>query len=384
MGQRLYFDNAATTYPKPEDVYIAMNDAARCIGVNAGRGSYEEAKCAATRIEDTRGLVRHFIQGKSEAKVVFTASATIAMNLIIGGIQWKESDVVYLSPFEHNAVARTIYAYQKQYGFTVLELPLDEEKLELQLKDIPYLFAKKKPDYVFMSHVSNVTGYILPIEEVSAFAKQAGAMVIIDASQSCGLLPIDVRTGDMDFIVFAGHKTMYGPFGVAGYVNNTGISLHLVLYGGTGTDSLNLDMPEGVESLEPGSPNIIAIEGLNAGLCYLAEHPEVEQQERELTRYLVEQMADISHIHLYLPSDRNRHISMVAFNIDGYKSDEVGMLLDQDYGIAVRTGYHCAPLIHKYLKDKDSLGVVRASIGCFTTKEDVDAFVEAVKELAEE
>lgn len=384
MKAGLYFDNAATTYPKPEDVYQAMDETARWMGVNAGRGGYEAARQASRLIEDTRALVLQYIKTQPDAQVVFTASATLAMNLVIGGIEWKDSDVVYVSPFEHNAVARTLYAYQKKFGFMVLELPIDEDRLQLDLNQIQYAFTKNPPDYVFMSHVSNVTGYILEMEEVGSLAHEKGAKVIVDASQSCGLLPIDVRNGTIDIVVFAGHKTMYGPFGIGGYVNHTDVSLQPLLYGGTGTDSLNLDMPQGTSGLEPGSPNIVAISGLRAGLLYLQEHTQLEQKERELTQYLVSRMERVPYVHLYLPSDRNRHISMVAFNIEGYKSDEVGMILDQDYGIAVRTGYHCAPFIHKYLKDKESLGVVRASIGCFTTKEDVDVLVNAVKEIAEE
>ena len=384
MKAGLYFDNAATTYPKPEDVYQAMDETARWMGVNAGRGGYEAARQASQLIEDTRALVLQYIKTQLDAQVVFTASATLAMNLVIGGMEWKDSDVVYVSSFEHNAVARTLYAYQKKCGFTVLELPIDEERLQLDLNQIRYAFTKNPPDYVFMSHVSNVTGYILEMEEVGSLAHEKGAKVIVDASQSCGLLPIDVRNGTIDIVVFAGHKTMYGPFGIGGYVNHTGVSLQPLLYGGTGTDSLNLDMPQGISRLEPGSPNIVAISGLRAGLLYLQEHTQLEQKERELTQYLVSCMEHVPYVHLYLPSDRSRHISMVAFNIEGYKSDEVGMILDQDYGIAVRTGYHCAPFIHKYLKDKESLGVVRASIGCFTTKEDVDVLVNAVKEIAEE
>ena len=384
MNTRLYFDNAATTYPKPEDVYQAMDETARMLGVNAGRGGYETARQASVLIGNTRELILDCIRAQSGAQVVFTASATLALNLVIGGIEWKDSDVVYVSPFEHNAVARTLHAYQKKFGFTVLELPIDEERLQLDLMKMEYVFTKNPPDYVFISHVSNVTGYILEIEEVSELARSYNSKIVVDASQSCGLLPIDIRNGNVDIVVFAGHKTMYGPFGIAGYVNNTGLCLQPLLFGGTGTDSLNLNMPQGISGLEPGSPNIIAVSGLRAGITYLKEHANVEQQERELTRYLVSELEKVPYIRLYLPADQTRHISMVAFNIEGYKSDEVGMILDQDYGIAVRTGYHCAPFIHRYLKDKESLGVVRASMGCFTTKEDVDVLVEAVKEIAEE
>ena len=216
MKAGLYFDNAATTYPKPEDVYQAMDETARWMGVNAGRGGYEAARQASQLIEDTRALVLQYIKAQANAQVVFTASATLAMNLVIGGMEWKNSEVVYVSPFEHNAVARTLYAYQKKFGFTILELPINEDRLQLDLNQIQYAFTKNPPNYVFMSHVSNVTGYILEMEEVGSLAHEKGAKVIVDASQSCGLLPIDVRNGMIDIVVFAGHKTMYGPFGIGG------------------------------------------------------------------------------------------------------------------------------------------------------------------------
>ena len=208
MNVRRYFDNAATTYPKPEDVYQAMDETARLLGVNAGRGGYENARQASRLIEATKQQVLQFVEAQTEAKVVFTASATLAMNLVIGGIEWKDSDVVYISPFEHNAVARTLHAYQKKWGFSILELPISEERLQIDLDKTEYAFVKNPPAYIFMSHVSNVTGYILEIEEVSRMARSHGAKIVVDASQSCGLLPIDVRNGDIDIVVFAGHTTM--------------------------------------------------------------------------------------------------------------------------------------------------------------------------------
>ena len=202
----IYLDNAATTYPKPEEVYIALDKANRN-AFNTGRGSYKCAREASEIKEAVRNKILNINKIKN-AKVVYTNSATTSLNDLIFGINIKENDYIYISPFEHNAVARTLHAYQKKWGFSILELPISEERLQIDLDKTEYAFVKNPPAYIFMSHVSNVTGYILEIEEVSRMARSHGAKIVVDASQSCGLLPIDVRNGDIDIVVFAGHKTM--------------------------------------------------------------------------------------------------------------------------------------------------------------------------------
>ena len=245
---------------------------------------------------------------------------------------------------------------------------------------------REKPDLVVMSHVSNVTGYILPVEEIAASAKEYEAIVVVDGAQALGLVPISLKNSPIDFYVFAGHKTLYGPFGIGGFIYHSKYRLKHMIARGTGSDSLNLEMPEeGTVGYEPGSPNIVAIAGLHASLeermTYLKENADYFlDREKEMTEYLIRQLKKIFGVTLYLPEHLENHAGIVSFNVEGYQAGEVGMILDQDYHVAVRTGYQCAPLIHsKYLGSESYLGVVRASIGRFTTKEEIDVLVDAVR-----
>lgn len=388
MEKCIYLDNAATTFPKPEAVYQAMDDANRHYAVNAGRGSYALASHAAAVIAETRTLLKQISGANETMKAVLMSSATIACNQLLGGIDWKSEDTVYVSPFEHNAVMRVLALQQEKYHFSIEELALDEESLLLDLEKIQFQFLRKKPSVVVMSHVSNVTGYILPVEQVAALAKEYGALMVVDGAQGLGLVPVCLCETDIDAYVFAGHKTLYGPFGTGGFLIRESICeagrVKPVLAGGTGSDSLNLKMPQtGELAFEPGSPNIVAIAGLRAALQELCsrKNESLFTQERRLTEYLIEKLSNIPEVKLYLPADKERHVGIVSFSMEGYQASDVGMILDQDYRIAVRTGYQCAPLIHKYLRDESSGGVVRVGISRYTTMEELDALVDAVRDM---
>lgn len=386
MKKTIYFDNAATTYPKPECVYREMDRAGRHLAVNAGRGSYGLAQKAAKIIEDTRDEIKKIADAGEEAEVVLTHSATLACNQVLGGLQWKKEDVVYVSPYEHNAVVRVLYRLQKQIGFRVEELAVNTVTLSMDVDKIKFQFGANPPATVIMSHVSNVTGYILPFPEIAEMAKSYGACVIIDGSQALGLVPVSLRQKGADFYIFAGHKTLYGPLGIGGYINNSSYHLESVLAGGTGSDSLNPEMPiDTVAGYEPGSPNVIAAAGLLASLQEILMQPQggYLKIEQKLRRYLIEGLKGISGVVQYPETglEWNQSVGILAFNVDGYKAQDIGMILDEDYGIAVRTGYHCAPLIHKYLKDEIYTGVVRVSLGRFNTKEEAALLLEAIEEI---
>lgn len=377
----IYLDQAATTYPKCEEVYREMDRVNRTLAVNAGRGSYTLAKEATKLIDETRQKLLSLINAQQVAEVVITASATIALNEIIGGIAWEQGDIVYVSPYEHNAVARPLEYMRQRYGIEIRQLPLEENSQKIDVQRTGYLFGRERPKAVFVTHVSNVTGYILPIEEICKMAKETDAITVVDASQSLGLLDIDLTKVQADFLAFAGHKNLYGPFGCGGMYIRNGVDLNIYLAGGTGSDSLNLAMPKRRPGrYEPASPNIIAIAGLNKALD--TRDIEMFGHEKELSNYLIQSLEQIDGVRLYLPP-QEEHIGIVAFNIEGYQASDVGMILDEDYQIAVRTGYHCAPFVHEHLKDRAYAGVVRASIGRATTKEEIDRLVEAVRELRE-
>ena len=382
----IYLDNAATTYPKPEEVYKAMDFVNRNLAMNPGRGGYSKAKEAENIIDETRNKLLKLAGGSDDYNVILTPSATIALNEVIMGLSFREGENVYVSAFEHNAVMRTLYAAEKIYGFNIVELPLNED-LTIDIEKTKYMFSKDIPGKVFACHVSNVTGYVLPVNEVANLAKEYEATVVVDASQSLGLVPMDLKQAHIDYMIFAGHKTLYGPLGIGGFFIKCGNNLKKYISGGTGTDSLNLEMPDkGIKGYEPASFNVVAAAGLNAALDEIKDNEAVETlflREKELGNYLVKELKKIHNVKLYVTGEVNC-VGIVPFNIEGYKASETGMVLDEDYDVAVRTGYHCAPLIHKYLKDTDYLGVVRASIGRFTTKEEIDDFVKAVRDIAEE
>ena len=381
----IYFDNAATTYPKPDSVYEQMDKVNRSLAFNAGRGSYALAQQSAVIIDNLRKELLRIVNAVNVAEVVLSASATFALNQIIGGLDIRPEQYIYISPYEHNAVVRTLYnqkIFRDGNNSHIIVMPLltngsiGEERLL-------YEFSVHAPSFVFMSHVSNVTGYILPVERIAAAAKEYGATVVVDGSQALGLVPFDMAAADVDFYVFAGHKTPYGPFGIGGFYMRNGMKLDTFIAGGTGSDSLNVRMPEaGASRYEPASPNVVAAAGLLAAVRELTADEIIRrlEHEKKLTKYLADSMKNIHGIKLYLPPEES-HVGIIAFNLAGYKASDIGMILDEDYNIAVRTGYHCAPLVHEYLDDREYLGVVRASISMFTGFDDADALVRALGEI---
>lgn len=381
MDKCIYLDNASTTFPKPEAIYKKMDLVNRTLAVNAGRASYRLAREATELIDDTKIKLLDLIDAKENDCVIFTPSVTIALNQILQGIKYSSSSVVYVSPFEHNAVARTLNLLQKRYGFKLIELPLQSESLEIDLDKTKYMFSKNNPSCVCVTALSNVTGYILPAKDIFKEAKKYQAITVLDAAQAMGLIPINFRELETDFVAFAGHKTIYGPFGIGGIIMNKNTALDEVIVGGTGSDSLNLDMPQSYPSkLESASKNIIAVAGLNAALDEI-DIDKSFKYEKELTNYLIDKLDKVPKIKLYLPQDRSKHISIVSFIVNGILSENIGIILDEDFNIAVRTGYHCAPYIHKYLKDKSLLGTVRVSLGRYNNKTDIDEFIKAVSDI---
>lgn len=391
----IYFDNAATTYPKPECVYEQMDMINRSLAFNAGRGSYALAQQSANIIDNLRKELLRMVNASNVAEVVLSSSATFALNQIIGGLGIEKGQYIYISPYEHNAVVRTIYnqrvfrdenrgADREADSFKnhIIVMPLKTDG-SIDMDRLRYEFSVHAPSYIFMTHVSNVTGCILPIEEIAAAAKEYGAVVTVDGSQALGLVPFDMAQPAVDFYVFAGHKTPYGPLGIGGFFIRNGRKLDTFIAGGTGSDSLNVRMPDtGTVRYEPASPNVVAAAGLLAAIKGV-DNTEIKarlEKELSLTHYMVDKLQKLSNVKLYLPS-ADRHVGIVALNVRGYKASEVGMILDADYNIAVRTGYHCAPLVHEFLDDREYLGVVRASLSMFTTTDEIDALCGALGEI---
>mgnify|MGYP000308625090 CR=1 FL=1 len=376
----IYLDNAATTFPKPEEVYQRMDEINRTCGVNAGRGSYKLARQANEIIDDIKQRLLKLVDASSTAKVVLTPSITIALNQILNGIEWKKGDVVYISPYEHNAVARTLEKIKNEWQIVVKLLPLNMESYEIDLNSIENLFVIDKPKCVCCTGVSNVTGYILPTRNIFELAKEVGAITILDSAQSLGLIKQDMK--NIDYLAFAGHKTLYGPFGIGGFIDNTTIELKPYIVGGTGSNSLDLSMPKDSPArFESASANIVAIAGFQAALMNL-NVDENYHKEKKLTEYAVSQISNVMNIRLYIPKEHER-IGIVSFNIknSGMTADDVGKILDEEYDIYVRSGYHCAPYIHDVIQDKEYSGTVRIGIGQFNTMEEIDQLCEALEEI---
>ena len=203
----IYLDNGATTYPKPESVYKAMDDVSRNLAVNAGRGSYKLAREATELIDETREKLLNLVNGKGQMNVVLTPSATISANLIIQGMDWEKGDVCYVSPYEHNAIMRPLHLMKEKYQIEIVQLPLYDD-LTIDLEKTEYLFGVKEPKAVFITQVSNVTGYILPVEKLSEIAQKHNGKVIVDSSQSLGLININLNESPVDYMIFAGHKNI--------------------------------------------------------------------------------------------------------------------------------------------------------------------------------
>ena len=376
----IYLDNAATSFPRPEVVYTEMDRVNRTLSVNAGRGSYKAAREASEIIYDTKKKIEELFHCAGKADVVLTASVTQAFNQVLNGLEITENTVVYITAYEHNAIARTMELIRQRTGCTVCIIPMEEKTLEIDLKKTEYVFHEKNPNIVISTVISNVTGYMLPVKNLFEMAKQYHAITIADAAQAAGLIDIDLDEIKADIIGFAGHKTLCGPFGIGGFIIRKDVSLKCVLTGGTGSDSLNLLMPQSAPSrYEAGSENIVAIAGLHAALSWLKSHPH-EGKIKELTEQLISGFSNNDKVTVLGSTSENPY-GIVSFVVDGYDSNDVGAILDDEFDIAVRTGYHCAPYIHEYLQDIPYAGTIRVGIGPFNTKEDIDTLIEAVESL---
>ena len=317
------------------------------------------------------------IVGTSKNNIVFKTSSTSALNSIILGIHWDEGDNIYVSPFEHNSLMRPLEYIRKKYKTNIIMLPFEKETWEVK-QEVWDMFTLKKPKCILCSSKSNVTGYILPIRKIFQEGKKYSSINILDASQSFGT-DRSIEKENTDFIVFAGHKSLYSSFGVAGFIKLSNIELEITQLGGTGSDSLNLNMPEEMPSkYESGSKNVVAILGLNESLKWL-KTVNVKEKEEELTQYLYEKLKEIPKIILYTPKDAKRCVGVISINVKGYQADEVGSILDEEFDIAVRTGYHCAPFVHDFIDSRQYNGTVRISFNYFNTKEEIDRLIEALK-----
>ncbi len=377
-----YFDNAATTFPKPECVYAFMDDFYRKSGGNAGRGEHSMSTSASSLIADTRRKIQMLLHCPAK-QVVFTPTATIALNMIIQGVISAGVKNIYISPFEHNAVTRTLHHFEKRNEITVTQLSVEKD-LKYDIEKIRYQFDAVRPDLVIVSHASNTIGLIAPVEDIFSLAKKYGATTLADMAQTAGVIDCNVGLTAFDFAVFAGHKTLYGPTGISGFVMNPAIKLPAVIFGGTGYESANQDMPESMpEKYEMGTLNISGIAGLNAALDWIQRITieELKNQEANNRQKLIDLLEEYEFIHIVGNEPGREYVGIVSCLIDEISSDSAGSVFDQQ-GIALRTGLHCAPLAHQFIGTYPA-GTIRFSVNYFTSERDFEELRNALNYIEE-
>jgi len=375
-----YFDNAATTFPKPESVYRAMDQFFRTSAGNPGRGTHRLALAAGEVIDETRQLLARLFHAPDPVRVIFTASTTDALNLALHGLL-KPGDHVVTSSMEHNAVVRPLCALEEQ-GVMVTCVPCAADG-SLNPEEV---LAAMRPEtrLVVIIHASNVTGTILPIEAIGAQVRQRDALLLVDAAQTAGVLPIDVQAMNIDLLAFPGHKGLFGAPGTGGLVVGERAHLHPIRQGGTGTHSEQEKQPtELPEGFETGTLNSVGIAGLGAGVRFVLEQgvEQIHAHESAVMRRLLDGLSTIPGLTIYGPADIERQVGVVSVCLANWEPMDVGVALDQDYDIAVRTGLHCAPAAHRTIGTFPT-GTVRLSPGYFTTFEDVERVITALDYLA--
>ncbi|MCI0476816.1 MAG: aminotransferase class V-fold PLP-dependent enzyme [Anaerolineales bacterium] len=381
MTQLIYLDNGATSFPKPEEVYAFMDYFYRNFGVNPGRSGYDLCLEAGTVVDDTRKMLTRFFNGADPEHLCFSYNSTDALNLCIFGLL-RPGDHAITTTLEHNSVLRPLY-HLSQQGVDVDYVPFDGAGF-VDPDEIRKKF-RANTRLVIINHASNVIGTAQPIREIGRSCRAAGIPFAIDASQSAGKIPIDVEAQFLDVVVFTGHKSLLGPTGIGGLYVRPGIEIRHTRAGGTGVRSaVRTHLDEYPFRLEYGTPNVVGIAGLHAGLKWILAKglDALQEHEMKLTRQLRDGLRAIDGVTLYCQNDLADHISVLAFNVDGMDAADVGTMLDMDHNIACRTGLHCAPLVHEQLGTAKIHGAVRFGIGPFNTEEHIAAAIDGVRAIA--
>ncbi len=381
MSKLIFLDNGATSFPKPEEVYTYMDYFFRKYGVNPGRSGYDLCMETGLVVEETRKMLTEFFHGTDPNRLCFGYNSTDALNLIIFGML-RPGDHAISTTVEHNSVLRPLYHLLRE-GVEVDFVPFDGAGFV----DPAEIRNKFRPNtrLVIVNHASNVIGTVQPIAAIGKLCREAGIPFAIDASQSAGKIPVDMDAQFLDVVAFTGHKSLLGPTGIGGLYVREGVEIRHTRAGGTGVRSaVRAHLDEYPFRLEYGTPNVMGIAGLKAGLTWLLGKglETVHAGEMRLARMLLDGLRAIPRVALYCLDNLDNHIAVLAFNIEGMDAADVGTMLDVDFGIACRTGLHCAPLVHEQMGTDKVHGAVRFGIGPFNTDDDIRAAVRAVGEIA--
>jgi cysteine desulfurase family protein len=377
----IYLDNAATSFPKPREVLEKMVETYARMGVSPGRGSYDLADEAAERVSQTRQKLARLFCAPDPERVVFTANATDALNIAIQGLI-RPGDHVVSTRLEHNSVLRPLYHLREQ-GVIDYDLVRFDRSGYVDPQEIARAI-RPNTRLVIVSHASNVLGTVQPVAEIAGLCLECGIPLLLDAAQSAGHIPIDMYGWGIGAIAFTGHKALLGPSGIGGLVLSPELDVQATRFGGTGIESRSLVHTRSFpHRLEAGTLNLIGILGLSAGLDYLERKDtgHLRQLEMGLVQRLYRGLDSIPGVVLRSPPPTEQGVPVLTCTVKDLDSGDVGDILDGDYGIAVRTGLHCAPLVHADL-GTDAAGAVRFSPGRFNTNEDIDRTVAAMAEIA--
>ena len=381
-GRLIYFDNAATSFPKPQIVYDTIMDSMMNYGANPGRSGHKLALKASRGIFETRLALSKLLNVKNPLNFVFTFNCTESLNIAIKGLL-RPGDHVITTSMEHNSVLRPI-KYLESIGventivYGDLEGRVNPEDIRESIKPNTKL--------IVTTHISNLTGTILDIKAIGKIARENKILYLLDAAQSLGVYDIDLETMNIDMIAFPGHKGLLGPQGTGGLYIREGLILDEIFQGGTGSSSDMLSQPEDMpDKFESGTPNASGIIGLGAGIRYIMEIgiDKIRAKELELTRCFIEELSKVEGVRIYGPKNIEEQAPVVALNIKDIGSSEISYILDDSYNIAVRPGLHCAPLAHRTIGTLDQ-GAVRFSFGYENTYEEIDQAIRALREIVKE
>lgn len=376
----IYFDNGATTFPKPRTVVNAVDRALRYYGANPGRSGHNMSLKASEIMYDCRKNAAELFNADSPEKIIFTYNCTAALNYVIKGIL-KEGDHAVISSLEHNAVLRPLENLKENgVEYSIADYSPDDEETINNFRNA----IRPNTKLVICTHASNVFGVRLPVERIAALCRIHGVLFCVDAAQTAGVVPISLKDSCIDYLCTAGHKGLYGPMGTGILAINSEILPESLIQGGTGSFSSDRKQPATLpDRYESGTPNLPGIAGLNEGIKFVIKKTEsgIERQETRLAVRLYNKLKNIPGVVLYTDSpEAHRCVPVISFNIEGLDSEETSEILDKRFNIAVRAGLHCAPLAHEFFGTQGS-GTVRAVLSVFSNFEQVDYFASSIRTI---
>ncbi|MDI3534166.1 MAG: hypothetical protein PWQ82_531 [Thermosediminibacterales bacterium] len=380
--RQVYLDNAATSRPKPPAVWEAMENYMKNIGCSPGRGGYECSLEAGRILLETRVLLKDFFNIPSPEQVIFTQNITHSLNMALKGLL-KKGDHVITSSMEHNSVVRPLRNLEKTKGIEVDFVKCDEKGLlnPQLVKDK----IKHNTKMIVLTHASNVTGTLMPVEEIGEIANEEGLLYVLDTAQTAGVYEIDFENLGLDVLAFTGHKSLMGPPGIGGLCisRRAAEQMEPLIEGGTGSRSDMEYQPDMLpDKFESGTMNTVGIAGLNAGLKFINKTglQNIRNHEKQLTERFLEGLKKLPGIIVYGPGDPELQTSTISISIKGLDMGELSFMLDYQYGVMTRSGLHCAPLAHKTIGSFPE-GTLRFSIGYFNTTDEIDYTLRSLKEI---